>query len=97
MRAGLALLSPSHSGGFRGRKIACYSSYDDRVRCRAPQRPATTKVLVARHRCTAADRGLFWAIFAHDDTVVRALSYGGARVDGRVVDIGIEAGSDRVA
>ncbi len=77
--------------------MACYSSNDDRVCCRASQRPATTQVLVAIHRCAAAGRGLFRAVLAHDDAVGCDFSYRGAGIDDRVVDIGIEAGSDRVA
>jgi len=77
--------------------MACYSAYDDRVSCRASQRPTTTQVLVAIHRRAAAGGGLFWAVLARDDAVGCDFSYRGAGVDGRVVDIGIEAGSDRVA
>ncbi len=88
--------TPSHSGGCRERKIACYSSNDDRVSDRASQRTATTQVLVAIYRCAAAGRGLFRAVLAHDDAVGCGFSYRGAGVDGRVIDFGIEAGSDRV-
>ena len=77
--------------------MACYSSYDDRVSDRASQRTATTQVLVAILRCAAPGRGLFRAVLARDDAVGCGFSYRGAGVDGRVIDIGIEAGSDRVA
>jgi len=76
--------------------MACYSSNDDRVSDRASQRTATTQVLVAIHRCAAAGRGLFRAVLAHDDAVGCDFSDRGPGVDDRVVDFGIEAGSDRV-
>src|SRR4249920_867673 len=83
--------------GLRVRKTACYSSSNDGIGHHFSQRAATVQVLVASHRCTVADRGLFWAILAQGHFVVCALPHGGSSVGCMAVGIVIQAGSDRVA
>jgi len=90
------LQTPSHSGGYRERKIACYSSSDAGISRCASQRSAAVQVLVAGHGCAADNRGLFWAVLAHGHAVMRALSHSDSGVGCRAIDIGIQAGSDRV-
>ena len=83
--------------GFRAGKTACYSAQHDGISRSYSQRVAAVQVLVASHRRTAANRGLFLPVLTHGHAVVCALPHGGSGVGRLAVGIGIQAGSDRVA